>query len=124
MLDILPIGLQPVLVNFAFAGKTYLPRRHCVAASPTLPGRGPEPLTASPGKTLDTGMVGSSASAAAALSSADRARAGAVRYETLATPNRARNQPPLSLWLIPPELLQSQSFDTIIDTPRRIYTAR
>ena len=50
-------------------------------------------------------MLGSSASARAALSSADHARVGALWYETLAASNNARNQPLLSLRMIPPDAL-------------------
>ena len=45
MRDNLTIRRPPVFANIAFMGERSLPRRHCVAASPTLPGHGPEPLT-------------------------------------------------------------------------------
>ena len=64
--------------QFRFFGGEVSPRGYCVRRPP-LYRECPGPLTDKPLKALDTGAVGSSAPAAAALSSADRARVGAIK---------------------------------------------
>ncbi len=93
----------------AFRGRRFSPRGYFVRLSTSQRGTH---APATPSGTVTTKgpeqPAGSARRPSLPLSSADRARDLSAKPEPRYSPNSPRNQPPRSLWLLPPALISSE----------------